>query len=481
MSPAPIILWFRRDLRLEDHAALSEALKGGSPILPLYIHETETVPSMGAASQWWLHHALQAHEARLRALEARLIVRQGDPAKVLAKLIAETGAKAVYASRAYDRSTDALDHTMQGFLDKRHITWKTFGGHLMWEPTEVRNKSGKPFQVFTPFWRAQSQGFEPGKPLPAPTHWPSPQQWPASDPLESLHLLPSISWDAGWKDIWQPGEKGAAQAVERFASEAYETYEVGRDLPGIEGTSRLSPHLHFGEITPAQIYHGLLKRLQPRGVSPTALMSSCYMRELGWREFAHHLLHHFPDTTDRPLRPEFEAFPWMEEEGLLRAWQKGQTGYPMVDAGMRELWSTGWMHNRVRMIVGSFLVKHLLIRWQEGAKWFWDTLVDADLANNTLGWQWIAGCGADAAPYFRIFNPMTQSEKFDGHGDYIRRWVPELAKLSDADLHAPWEVPPLALASAGIQLGVTYPHPVVNHTIARERALAAYQKIKKAR
>ena len=205
------------------------------------------------------------------------------------------------------------------------------------------------------------------------------------------------------------------------------------------------------------------------------------MRELGWREFAHHLLHHFPDTTDRPLRPEFEAFPWMEDEGLLRAWHKGQTGYPMVDAGMRELWSTGWMHNRVRMIVGSFLVKHLLIRWQEGAKWFWDTLVDADLANNTLGWQWIAGCGADAAPYFRIFNPMTQSEKFDGHGDYIRRWVPELAKLSDADLHAPWEVPPLALASAGIQLGVTYPHPVVNHTIARERALAAYQKIKKAR
>ena len=478
-SLPPIILWFRRDLRLADHAALTQALNDGAPIIPLYIHETTSEPAMGGASKWWLHQALAAHADQLAKLGAKLIIRQGKPAQVLGELIKQTRARSVYVSRAYDSATDLLDAALERSLAHEGILWRTFGGHLLWEPSQVRNKSGKPFQVFTPFWRAQSQGWLPPEPLKAPKHWPSPEAWPSSTPLEQLGLLPTIAWDAGWNHIWCPGEAGATKAIKTFASKAYETYEVSRDLPGVEGTSRISPHLHFGEITPAQIFHTLLDQLKKVGISPATLMGSCYMREIGWREFAHHLLHHFPATVQRPLRPEFESFPWMKDARLLRAWQKGQTGYPIVDAGMRELWATGWMHNRVRMIVGSFLVKHLLIRWQEGAEWFWDTLVDADLANNTLGWQWIAGCGADAAPYFRIFNPMTQSAKSDGRGEYIRRWVPEIKELNDQDLHAPWEAPPMALASAGITLGKTYPQPVVNHTIARERALAAYQRIRK--
>ena len=358
------------------------------------------------------------------------------------------------------------------------IEWKSFPGHLLWGPDAIRNKSGKPFQVFTPFWKSASQTLEPLAPLPSPDNWPAPAKWPKSDRLSDWKLLPTIRWDEGSSQAWHPGEDGALENLNQFAEQRFESYQVDRDFPGIEGTSRLSPHLHFGEITPNQILHACVQSGTRSGKTKNSLIQSTFMREIGWREFAHHLLVHFPSTTEQPLRPEFKSFPWRKDPEMLAAWQKGKTGYPIVDAGMRELWATGWMHNRVRMIVGSFLVKHLLLDWKEGERWFWDTLVDADLANNTLGWQWIAGCGADAAPYFRIFNPIMQSEKFAGNAEYIRKWVPELKTLPTAHLHAPWKTNPNILKESGIHLGRTYPNPMVDHIIARENALDAYQRMK---
>ena len=387
-------------------------------------------------------------------------------------LAGEIGAASVVWSRRYEPAAVARDRRVKEGLTRAGLRAESFNSALLQEPWAVQNQAGRAFQVFTPFWRHCLAKPDPGEPLPAPTHIASPQQWPDSLSLEMLELEPEIDWPTGMRGVWTPGEIGAHQRIARFLGEAAVDYPAARDIPGVEGTSRLSPHLHFGEISPRQIWHAV-RRSELAG-----WRESRFITELGWREFSHHLLFHFPHTPMEPLRPEFERFPWRENAGQLSAWQRGLTGYPIVDAGMRELWATGWMHNRVRMIVASFLVKDLLLPWAEGAWWFWDTLVDADLAQNTLGWQWVAGCGADAAPYFRVFNPYTQGEKFDADGDYVRRWCPELARVPLRWLHRPWEAPPEALAAARVVLGRDYPRPIVDHAAARLVALEAFAKLK---
>jgi deoxyribodipyrimidine photo-lyase len=347
-------------------------------------------------------------------------------------------------------------------------------GALLFEPWEIATKQEQPYRVFTPFWKACTSRPEPREPLTPPKQLTAPGAWPESVAIDDLALLPSISWDEGIRASWTPGENGARDRLEEFLDQGVLEYTDKRDLPAIDATSRMSPHLHFGEISPRTIWHET-KRAHPRSKG-----AASFLREVGWREFAHHVLFHFPDTTTKPLRPEFAEFPWDDAPGALSAWQRGQTGYPIVDAGMRQLWSIGWMHNRVRMIVASFLVKDLRVHWLEGARWFWDTLVDADLPNNTMGWQWTAGCGADAAPYFRVFNPLLQGQKFDPDGTYVREWVPELEKLPPKWIHRPWEAPEDVLRDAGVRLGESYPQPLVDHAAARNEALAAFDRIKKS-
>lgn len=437
MPTGATIVWFRLDLRLTDNPALEAARLRGGPIIPVFIWapEEEHPWSPGAASRWWLHHSLAALDADLRARGSRLILRRGPSLQTLQALLRETGAEAVYWNRRYEPALIARDTQIKAALSAQ-----SFNSALLVEPWEM-----KTYRVFTPFWRAVlAKGISVDRIPPAPRNLPTPANWPKSLPLEELELLPKIDWAAGLRAAWQPGEAGAQEQLRRFVKAAVTRYTAERDRPDLPATSRLSPHLHFGEIGPRQVW---------AAVAPIADSSGWgFLRQLGWREFAHHLLYHFPHTTDQPMRPEFEQFPWQTDPERLRAWQRGRTGFPLVDAGMRELWTTGWMHNRVRMVVASFLVKDLLIPWQEGARWFWDTLVDADLANNTLGWQWTAGCGADAAPYFRVFNPASQAEKFDPHGEYVRRWVPE-AGTPD------------------------YPLPIVDHDEARRRALQAFERL----
>ena len=439
MSNSPAIVWFRQDLRLGDNPAFAAAVEHGGPIAPVYVWapEEEGAWPPGAASKWWLHHSLTALSADLEKRGLRLIVRRGPAAETLTRLVAETGAGALFWNRRYEPAAIARDQEVKAKLRGQGIVAESFNGSLLFEPWTVRNSSGKPFRVFTPFWKACMERAIPPKVADAPKRLHAPKSWPSGVAIDTLELLPKIDWAGGLREAWQPGEAGAAAQLKRFLDEPAE-YESRRDRPDVAGTSRLSPHLHFGEIGPAQIWRA-------------APASQPYLRQLVWREFAHHLLFHFPESAEQPLRPEFAAFPWKSDPAALRAWTRGQTGYPLVDAGMRELWHTGWMHNRVRMVVASFLVKHLLIGWREGAAWFWDTLVDADLANNTLGWQWVAGSGADAAPYFRIFNPTLQAEKFDPDGAYMRHWAPDSGALT----------------------------PIVEHDEARRRALAALASMKK--
>lgn len=478
----PIIIWFRRDLRVSDHAALTAACESGRPVLPVYIHapDEEKPWAPGGASHWWLHHSLAVLQKQLEKKKSRLIIRKGPVQDILMDVMKEAGADAVYWSRQYEPAALKRDTTVKQALKEQGFTAKSFNASLLFEPWSVENKSGKPFQVFTPFWKNCLNQDEPSEPLPPPKSIPSPKAWPDSLELDDLKLLPRINWDAGFYEEWTPGETGAQKQCGLFCDEIMAIYKEGRDIPGKRGTSRLSPHLHFGEISPRQIWHWAQQVVASSDEKGVVRGAEHFLREVGWREFAYHLLYHFPHTPDKALREEFNDFPWVEDSEGLRAWQKGMTGYPVVDAGMRELWHTGWMHNRVRMIVASFLVKDLLVAWQEGAAWFWDTLVDADLASNTLGWQWTAGCGADAAPYFRIFNPILQGIKFDGDGAYVRKWVPELAKLPDDYLHKPWEAGPLILKAADVKLGESYPEPIVDHGKARDRALEALSQIKKS-
>jgi len=478
------ILWLRLDLRLADNPALLMTLKRGGLVVPVFIWspDEETPWQPGGASRWWLHQSLAALAARLRAVGSRLVIRRGPMLEALRSLVKETDACAVYWNRRYEPAVIARDAKVKEALRQDGLAVESFNAALLHEPWTIQNQSGKPFQVFTPFWKKCLAQPDPAEPLPAPKKLPAPAVWPKSLTLDELELEPRLEWADGFRDAWQPGEAGAADGLKKFLTQqGFDNYSDQRNRLDIVGTSRLSPHLHFGEISPRQIWHGLARMASKRGLSVDKWRGSQFLTELGWREFAHHLLHHFPHTTTEPLRPEFRNFQWRTNAAFLKAWQRGRTGYPIVDAGMRELWATGWMHNRVRMIVASLLVKDLLISWQDGARWFWDTLVDADLAQNTLGWQWTAGCGADAAPYFRVFNPVSQGEKFDPNGDYVRRWCPELAKLPGEWLHRPWEAPPEILARAGVALGESYPEPIVSHAIAREVALEAYAKARARR
>jgi deoxyribodipyrimidine photo-lyase len=405
-----------------------------------------------------------------------LILRRGDTLDQLVRVATEARAKLIHCTRAYEPRQIALEERLHAQLAAAGITLRRFGGRLLCEPEEVKTKDGKPYRVYTPFWRALSAaGVTPA--LPAITKLAAPKARISSEALDGWRLLPRRpDWAGGLRKAWRPGETAARVRLEKFLDNAVADYAEKRNRPDIEGTSRLSPHLHFGEISPRQCWHAaaLAAARAPRidaGVTT-------FLKELVWREFSHHLLFHFSDLPEAPFRKEFAPFPWSDDHERLRRWQMGQTGFPIVDAGMRELWQTGWMHNRVRMIVASFLVKDLMIPWQRGADWFWDTLVDADLANNSASWQWVAGCGADAAPYFRIFNPVKQGQSFDPDGAYVRRYVPEISRLDSADIHAPWLASPAALAKAGITLGQTYPLPMVDHSVARAQALEAFQVLK---
>ena len=463
------IVWFRNDLRLGDNPALLAGLGSGRTVVPVYVldEETDGVRPPGAASRWWLHHSLQSLDASLRILSSRLILRRGPAEQVIASLAAETGAEVVYWNRIYDQGSRERDARLRAALGERGVRAESLKANLLFEPWEVKTLSGEPFKVFTPFWRTCRGLPSPGHPLPAPKSLRIPGLWPSSDALASWRLLPtSPDWAGGLRASWTPGEPGALFRLTTFLDDALEHYRQARDLPAVEGTSRLSPHLAFGEVSPRQIW----KAATARGHSAA---TEKFLAELGWREFAYSLLFHNGNLAQRNFRPQFDTFPWIDEDEQLDAWRRGCTGYPIVDAGMRELWTTGWMHNRVRMITASFLTKDLLIDWRAGERWFWDTLVDADPANNATGWQWVAGTGADAAPYFRIFNPVLQGEKFDPAGDYVRRWIPELAGLPADKIHRPWTaaVPPPA---------EIYPSRIVDHAAARDRALVAFRNLKQS-
>ncbi len=472
-----LILWVRKDLRLADNAALATAAAEGFRILPLYIREpSETgTGALGAAQAWWLHHSLHAFVASLNARGSKLILRSGPAETVLAELVRETGATAVFWNRRYDPPGIAIDKALKAKLIAEGIDVRTFAGQILHEPTKLKTGAGGHFRVYTPFWKALDSSGEPPEPIPAPTALPAPQHWPDSEALTDWTLLPTKpNWARGFEAEWQPGEAGAQKRLAAFVKSGLKGYRTRRDFPGEAHVSMLSPHLALGEISPATLWHAT------RGLPDSYPLEDVihFRKEVVWRDFSYHLLFHFPDLATKNWNAKFDAFPWRDAPDLLQKWQKGQTGYPIVDAGMRQLWQTGWMHNRVRMITASFLIKDLLIDWREGERWFRDTLVDADPASNAASWQWVAGSGADAAPFFRIFNPTSQGEKFDPEGAYIRRFVPELKDVPDRFIHRPFDAPLLVLKEAGVSLGKTYPLPIVDHGKARDAAMAAFQGLR---
>ncbi len=476
MAETPVLVLFRNDLRVADNGALAAAADMGKPVLAAYILDEESagIRPAGGASRWWLHHSLAALEARLDRLGAPLVLRGGAGGKVVDDLVDESGADTVVWNRRYEPAA-AVDAEMKHGLRQRGLRAESFDGQLLHEPSRLLTGAGTFYKVFTPFWKAMSSCPEPRDPADAPHGLKGFKRRIASEKLGAFVPLPSKpDWAGGLRENWTPGEDGAHALLGEFLEHGLAGYAARRDVPGEASTSRLSPHLAHGEITPYQIVAALRDR-KLRGADADIAK---FRAELGWREFCHHLLFHNPRLHERNFQAAFDAFPWRSDARALQAWQRGQTGYPIVDAGMRELWQTGTMHNRVRMIVASFLTKHLLIDWREGERWFWDTLVDADPASNPGNWQWVAGSGADAAPYFRIFNPVLQGEKYDADGAYVRRFVPELAKLPDRLLHKPWEAPAEALEKAEVSLGKTYPRPIVDHAKARSRSLAAYQAMK---
>ena len=472
-KPAPSIVLFRRDLRIDDNGALAAAVDRDAPVIALYIldEEDRNLRAMGAASRWWLHHSLAALDHRFRQTGANLLLARGRTDDILGKAIGASGANCVFWNRRYDPSEAAVDARLKADLREKGLTARSFDGALLHEPSLLQTGAGRFYKVYTPFWKAMADKTDLRDPIDAPGSIDGWRGDFAGLRLDDLDLLPTKpDWAQGFRESWTPGEEGGKARLHEFIEHDLEDYERQRDIPGKQATSRLSPHLAFGEITPFQIVASLRKS--------RSAGASKFRTEIGWREFSYHLLFHNPDLAGRNFRPEFDAMSWREDARALRAWQHGLTGYPIVDAGMRELWRTGWMHNRVRMIAASFLIKDLMIDWRHGEKWFWDTLVDADAANNPASWQWVAGSGADAAPYFRIFNPVLQGEKFDPRGDYVRRHVPEIAALPDRYIHRPWEAPASLLKAKKIELGKTYPKPIVDHGAARDRALIVYQSIK---
>lgn len=466
------IVWLRQDLRIADNPALWHAAARGA-VLPVFILDDMHSRPIGGASRWWLHHSLAALKASLK----NLVLLRGDPIDCLRTLLAECGARAVYWNRSYEPEAIARDRTIKAEFGAAGVDVQSFNGNLLHEPWDVETAKGTPFKVYSPFWRTVRR-LAKAEPLPAPALGLADAAG-IGDDLSDWKLLPTKpDWAAGWETIWTPGEAGAIKRLDRFLDRGIDGYGSLRDRPDLDKVSRLSPHLHFGEISPRQIW----ARVRFAADQDPALESDTekFLSELAWRDFSHHLLYHFPKLAKENWRPAFDAYPWRENAADLAAWRRGGTGYPIVDAGMRELWQTGTMHNRVRMIAASFLVKHLRLDWRHGEAWFWDTLVDADMASNAAGWQWVAGSGADAAPYFRIFNPITQGRKFDPDGAYVRRWCPELSGLDTSVIHAPFEASDAELTSAGVILGETYPRPIVDHARARTAALAGYEKVKSA-
>jgi deoxyribodipyrimidine photo-lyase len=481
-SKAPVIVWFRDDLRLADQPALTEASRLGQPVLCLYVLETDPeIRPLGGASRWWLHHSLSALRQDLAGIGARLDLVQGRSREVVPALAQASGASAVLWTRRYDPDQVAHDRDIKSALAGLGIEPQSFNGQLLHEPWTLQTKANGFFRVYSPFWRAALARPEPDAPLQAPRHI-SAANWPDTAParrsLEALDLLPSKpDWAGGLRETWAPGEAGARERLAQFIDDGLKGYASRRDRPDVEGTSRLSPHLRFGEITPRQIIHAV----RHAAAAHPALGSDAekFIAEIGWREFSYHLLFHAPRLREQNFQTRFDDFPWRAStKAELDAWRRGRTGYPIVDAGMRELWTTGTMHNRVRMICASFLVKDLLVDWRVGEAWFWDTLCDADVANNPASWQWVAGSGADAAPYFRVFNPVLQGEKFDPDGTYVRKFVPELGKLPAKWIQRPWEAPATVLEAARLSLPRDYPLPIVDHAKARGRALAAFSALK---
>jgi deoxyribodipyrimidine photo-lyase len=466
------IVWFRQDLRLADNEALSAAAAAGQ-VAPVFILDEETpgVRPIGGASRWWLHHSLAALNA---SLGGTLVLRRGPAGAVLDDLVAETGAGGVYWNRLYEAPIMARDAAIKAGLQARGVAAQSFRGNLLQEPWALKTGAGEPYKVFTPFWRALARMHMDA---PAPAVLPKCAKKVRSEALQEWGLAPSKpNWAAGWRNYWTPGEAGAHERLAMFLEQGIADYGENRNRPDRDGVSRLSAHLHWGEISPRQVWAGVQGAIAHEDALSKG--GEAFLREIGWREFSQHLLFHFPDLPRKNWRGAFDAFPWRDDPNGFAAWSRGLTGYPFVDAGLRELWSTGFMHNRVRMAAASFLIKHLRVDWRQGEAWFWDTLVDADAANNAASWQWVAGSGADAAPYFRIFNPVTQGERFDPDGIYVRRWVPELARMPDAYLHAPFDAPEAVLRAAGVRLGETYPRPIVDHKAGRAAALAAYQEVK---
>jgi deoxyribodipyrimidine photo-lyase len=475
MMQAPVIVWFRNDLRLEDNHALHAASLTQKPVICLYIYDEHTGRPLGSAQKWWLHHALNALGHSMQAIGARLVLRSGDSFTILNQLINDTGARGVFWNRRYDPSALNNDVDIKKNLTNAHIDVKSFDGQLLHEPTLIKTGSGTPFRVYTPFWRAFRACEPPRAPFPKPIHLQDGSDSLKSNRLDDWKLLPkNPNWAAGFEGAWHPGEMGAHQRLNEFIKSGLNGYGEGRNIPAIASTSKLSPHLLFGDISPFQIWHKVshLAHIPPKDLE-------VFQKELVWREFAYHLLFHFPNLKSDNFNPNFDAFEWPStDETQLSAWKKGQTGYPIVDAGMRQLWQTGWMHNRIRMIAASFLIKHLMMDWRLGEQWFWDTLLDACPANNPAGWQWVAGSGADASPYYRIFNPIIQGEKFDPEGDYVRRFVPELKDMPAKFIHKPWEAPLLVLKAAGVHLGKNYPLPLIDHNAGRDRAMEAFKALK---
>jgi deoxyribodipyrimidine photo-lyase len=479
-----VIVWFRESLRLSDHPALAAAAERGQPVVCLFVMDDESpgLRPRGGATRWWLAQSLKSLRASLRAIGSDLVIRRGPAARVVPALARDSNAAAVFWNDIAQAPQRAVARDVGEALTMLGIESQGFSDDLLVDPARLRNKEGRTMRVFTPFWKRVLALGDPPQPLPSPKSLP-PVAGISGLAVDELGLEPTRpDWAGGLRETWlsnvsEPGERGAQARLAAFLQTDVKTYVGDRDRPDRDGTSRLSPHLRFGELSPRQVWHA--GRFAAAEHPSTAAGIDKFMSELGWREFSRHLLYDVPDLATRNLQASFDAFPWRQDAVALHAWQRGRTGYPIVDAGMRQLWHSGTMHNRVRMVVASFLVKHLLIDWREGERWFWDTLVDADAGSNPASWQWVAGSGADAAPYFRVFNPVLQGEKFDPGGAYVRRWVPELAGLSAPLIHRPWSATPLELASAGVTLDGNYPAPIVDHKAARERALAAYARTRK--
>lgn len=491
-SRPPVIVWFRDDQRLADNPALEHAVATGHPVVCVYVHDPEplNIRQPGAAARWWLRESLHALDIALTALGGKLTVLRGPERRVIEDFAVEIGANKVFWNRRYSAMQRETDTAIKSALKERGISVLTFNGHLLREPWTVATRDGRPFQIFSAYWRAARKEYAPEVPRPMPQRvefYPVPENVTARvKDLSALALQPCApDWAGGLRETWQCGEQAGQHQLDLFLASALARYSSERDIPAMHVTSRLSPYLRFGNLSVRQVWHAVLLATRtshctgnPRTASIADASVGKFLDELGWREFSYYLLYHFAPLHQVNFKRQFDAMPWRADARELRAWQRGETGYPLVDAGMRELWRTGWMHNRVRMVAASFLVKHLLIDWREGEAWFWDTLVDADEASNPANWQWVAGSGADAAPYFRIFNPVLQGQNFDPQGDYVRHWIPELAGLPGSSIHAPWHAQPAQLASASVRLGHDYPLPVVSHQEARERALKAVEGLR---